>query len=473
MNNDWGSVFFVTIGKSFNQLGSLILIIVLARVLDVENYSTLRQFIFVGEFTSSIILFAMTDTLLYFTGINPSKKTQYVKSIFIYLLIALLVFILLLLALTKVIGDSFNNDLFSKHFYVFLPYLFYLVFLQYSSSVSVALNKTKSFVIFTFALLIIRILFIFFVFYMESISLSEVLCFYIFVSALLLVYAIFLTPFQNGFLSKKDFVNIFKFNLPLGASIITKKAQNLLDKFFVSFSQSVSRVGIYTNGTLEIPFIDNINSAVNSVYLKSMSTYCIENKYELAIFEWRKIFKVLISIFLPIFLFSFLFSEEVIVFLFSEKYKESAIIFQIFTFRILIKAFPFGMLIIASGFQRKIFHYSLISVFLSLFFAFIGNYFYAEKGIAMGVLVAMFVIFFKQLYDVIAIFETKIFKLFDFKHVFKTIILVSVLGLAAISTQVYFLNLFLSFSFYVVAYLVLGNILNIIDIKEIIKLIKK
>lgn len=97
-----------------------------------------------------------------------------------------------------------------------------------------------------------------------------------------------------------------------------------IDKFIISMLLSSEQTAIYINGTLNIPFLPVLFSALTSA---AMIQLAHNNSKELTLSVVKDVGKVLSSVAFPLCIFFFLFSHEFIVFFFSDKYVDSIPIF--------------------------------------------------------------------------------------------------------------------------------------------------
>lgn len=97
-----------------------------------------------------------------------------------------------------------------------------------------------------------------------------------------------------------------------------------IDKFIISMLLSNEQTAIYINGTLNIPFLPVLFSALTSA---AMIQLAHNNSKELTLSLVKDVGKVLSSVAFPLCIFFFLFSHEFIVFFFSDKYVASIPIF--------------------------------------------------------------------------------------------------------------------------------------------------
>lgn len=97
-----------------------------------------------------------------------------------------------------------------------------------------------------------------------------------------------------------------------------------IDKFIISMLLSNEQTAIYINGTLNIPFLPVLFSALTSA---AMIQLAHNNSKELTLSVVKDVGKVLSSVAFPLCIFFFLFSHEFIVFFFSDKYVASIPIF--------------------------------------------------------------------------------------------------------------------------------------------------
>ena len=97
-----------------------------------------------------------------------------------------------------------------------------------------------------------------------------------------------------------------------------------IDKFIISMLLSSEQTAIYINGTLNIPFLPVLFSALTTA---AMIQLAHKNSKEISLSVVKDVGKVLSSVAFPLCIFFLLFSHEFIVFFFSDKYVDSIPIF--------------------------------------------------------------------------------------------------------------------------------------------------
>ncbi|MBB3699813.1 oligosaccharide flippase family protein [Flammeovirga yaeyamensis] len=473
------SVAGITVSKSLNQIGALVFVIYLVRILSVDEYSTLRQFLFLGEFCASIIVFGFADTLFYFVGKYSEKSNKFIVTLFVYLAIASILLIVILISIKGLISYGFDNPLFSKFLIYYVINIFYLIFLHFVTSVCVLNKKVNLLLSFSLVIFVLRIICILFLNYIQQ-DIDDlfkyILLFHSFIGLCFFIFSILILPHfdsKNILLKKDELKHVLEFNLPIGTSIFARRVYNVLDKFIISLTSKVSELGVYVNGTLEVPFIENITVSINSVYLKKFTVYKSENKNELIIKEWREINALLFSIFFPVFLALLYYSQDIILFVFTDKFIGSVIIFQILTPKVLLRAFPMSCLLIPIGKQNVIFISSIISIIVIFILGFLGSYFLGYIGMSISVLFSLFTVFFYQLYVIKKGFSMKISGLINFLHYLKVVSLSLISLIPILIIENYFdLYFILSGCLFVLIYFLLGIKFKILDINKLKKVTK-
>lgn len=152
-----------------------------------------------------------------------------------------------------------------------------------------------------------------------------------FLSCLLALY-IKKIPFRKVVNTKSSltYKQIFAFSLPLMTASLWAIAIKSADQFFVSrwFGQEV--FADFSNGSLELPFVQMVLGAGGVVLLPLFSRYVVEggNKQEI-LSLWMRVTEKATYIIYPLVIYCWAFAPLIMTFLYGDQYETSAIYFRI------------------------------------------------------------------------------------------------------------------------------------------------
>lgn len=115
-----------------------------------------------------------------------------------------------------------------------------------------------------------------------------------------------------------------------------------VDKFLIFFLASNDTMAIYYNGTLQLPFIMTVFSAVSNAAIQILASHQDKN---IQVNMVKTVGKVLSAVMFPAFLYLMFFGKSLFVFFFSEKYLLSVPVFICSVMILPLRAYNFSMLL--------------------------------------------------------------------------------------------------------------------------------
>src|SRR5690606_38719849 len=126
---------------------------------------------------------------------------------------------------------------------------------------------------------------------------------------------------QQDFGNKQQMLSLWKH---LYIADIIQVSFLWVDKFLIFFLASKDTMAIYYNGTLQLPFIMTVFSAVANAAIQILAN---QQDKKIQVHMVKTVGKVLSSIMFPAFIYLMFFGEALFLFFFSEKYLPAVPVF--------------------------------------------------------------------------------------------------------------------------------------------------
>ncbi len=428
------NLFFLTVSQSLNQLTSLLVFIALSRALTQTEYGAMRSWVYIIEFSASIILFGLSDGLLALNkDYEENQKT--ITNISYYLFATTtLVSIIAWVVYRYQFANWQKTNFMPLHV---LLYAYSMMLFPLISTIAIIKKRIKAFIYFILFIIGIKAVTVGMV-YLKLINYHNVYLMYTALGVASLVYYLVLErkailAFRNFSFPKLSY--IIKYTTPLGLSILIKRSYTYLDKFVVSAFYNYKELAIYANGSIPIPFVDFYNSSVNSVYLKHFADYHREKKFGLIYEDFFKVSNDLLFFYFGVTFGVFSFAASIITFTFSMKYVASIIIFKILLVRNLFKAFPTGIMFIVYDKRRLLTVTSILTIVINIILIPGMKWMYGINGLPISIIITEFIVITWQLAICGKLFQNKAY-LKDLLKLIGTYCLIA----ATASAAVYFLG---------------------------------
>jgi len=431
MNNIFRNASFLIFARGAQSFISLITIMLLSRVLIINEYGMYRQFIFYGELICSLVVMGFPMSGSFFLA-KTNQRDQFEsianKILFSLFFLALLA-VLLFYSLTNLNFITYN---FSSFLFPFLFFLLFRVLNTFFDSPFIVLNKTKELVYINviIGLITLSVIAVYVWIFREysiiiyGITSIQIVRFFLF----LIIYtkSVRSLPCDNTSNIDVNYRDIIKFSFPLGLTALIGKINLYVDKLFVTYLLPVELFAIYSNGAIELPFIGIITGSITSSLLPAYSKFLSEDKpFEEKVFNvishWKKSGIIISTILFPLFMVVLIHYKFIVVFLYSETYIASAIIFLIYQLRLPVRALSYGSILMSFEKSHLITINSTISLFFNLIFNYIGFHFLGIKGLAIATVLTVYCMAILQIFQILKVTKIsfrELFPLVEFVKIF-------------------------------------------------------
>jgi O-antigen/teichoic acid export membrane protein len=385
----------VFLGTGGVQGAMLVMHVLMARFVSIEDYATLRQLFLFQAIIIAISFSSLPSSLLFFAGRSESQaeKWKYIKSgMFVVVVTGLLLFLSVYL-LRAPIAVAFNNDKLIDLIPWFSIVMGSSMLIGLLSPVLIAFDKTERQVYLSFVVAIVVTVPTILVAYGSG-SLQGIvftLAASNLAAALVVLLAIgrlgdFRVPVSMGDLwdgTLKLLAYMFPLMLAAAVSIIGLK----LDHFIVMQALTLAAYSVYSVGAIEIPIFSLVQNSITAVLLPEVARLIKEGQYDEATEIWRSaVYRGAVWTF-PIAAFCMVSGRPIVVLLFGQKYVDAGVIFSIFSALAIIRVMTFGLALRALGKTRIELVASTAYIFSSLGGAYLTATYIGLEGVALWVVV--------------------------------------------------------------------------------------
>jgi O-antigen/teichoic acid export membrane protein len=262
------------------------------------------------------------------------------------------------------------------------------------------------------------------------------------------------------------------FSIPLGVSSLVNQFNKNIDRFVVSFFLTEFALGQYHVGAQEVPIIRVIPFAVGSVLISRYVNFNIHQRREDLINLWHKSIEKVALLIIPLTIMFIVAAPEIISFVIETEetdYSGAIIPFQIYNLIVLIRVAHYGSMLQAFGDTRGILRLSLMLLGFNLVLSIPLTYYVGINGTALGTLIANLLYLYFILKRIGGHLQVPFYRVLPLLKYFRILALSSVIGIIiyVAKGQSYWqlsdgLTLLYSMLSFLLAYLVIGTMLNII-----------
>jgi O-antigen/teichoic acid export membrane protein len=329
-SNNTVQVFWIGIGSFSSFAISLVSAAILSRYFSKAEYGTYKQILYVYDTLLIVFTAGLPRVFNYFLPrYTLTQGKEIVLKISKVLFLSGLAFSVFLFAFSGVIADILKNPELSRGLKYFSPVPMLLlptlgiegIFSTYKKTVFIAIYDT----------LTRTLMFIFIIVPVMVFSKNYITAIYgwITVSVIILIIASFYKgiPFKGVKQEKSglSFKEILKYSLPLVSATIAAVIFRAANQFYISRYFGSEVFAEFSNGFVEIPFVQMIIGATSTVLMPVFSKIVYEKSDMSQITNlWRSTLQKSAILIYPIVIFFMFYSKEVVTIIYSETYSISS-----------------------------------------------------------------------------------------------------------------------------------------------------
>lgn len=361
---------WVAIGSFFSFIVGIVSPMVLARYFSKGDYGTYKQVMYVYSTLLSVFTLGLPKAYSYFL---PKYSQQYQKDIInkitrMFFLLGT-VFSLLLLLCAKPIAILLKNPDLEQALLYFSPTPFLLLPTMGLDSIFATFKKAKFlafYTIFTRVLTIVCIVLPVVLF--NGNYLSAIIGFDI-ASLITFFLSLFIKtwPVKNSEHKKADlsYHRIFQFSIPLVFASVWGMVINSASQFFISRYYGNEVFAEFSNGFMELPFVNMILGAIAVVLLPVFSGLDRgEGLSDNTLSIWSSALKKSAMMIFPMLVFSIFFAKPIMTCMYGDNYTQSSIYFQIKNISGLFIIIPFYPILLSIGKTKEYANIHMLIAFL-------------------------------------------------------------------------------------------------------------
>lgn len=389
----------------FNTGAQFLLVIILSRYFNKEDYATFRQLFLPSEIIAPLLGLGLSSSIFYFYPRYSNKLKLLISSLTLVLISCLIFELLLVCGLDEIISISFKNESLLKYFY----YLGFFSFFSLSNTILYSYfileNKVRVNIIVNFIFNFLLLVFLFILVTNTKNIEGAILLRTLIYGVSFITMLIMSKPFKRFQYSLDEFLSdlrtIFIYSFPISLSLLLGVISYQIDKIIVSSFCSTGEYAMYVNGAFEIPVIAIVTSSIAGASFGLFTQFCKEKQFDKANDLFNRISLASAIIIFPCFIFLFFYSKETIILIFGKKYIESYFVFEVYLLLLPIRIIQYGNVLIALGKTNVLLFRSIIELVISAASSIFLFKLFGYKGIVFGTVIA--VLFWTVPYNLIII----------------------------------------------------------------------
>jgi len=360
--------------------------LVLVRLINKEAYGVYLQFLFIGQFLATILVFTIPSSLYFFFPNSGKKLNQLISQTYFSIFLIAIIFIPLYYFFGFQFSVFFEEGIFGK-FYVALGFFIFFITVSTLTEHLFVIEKRSDYVIYyniIFSLTrILSLMGSFLIFKSIFAMMWALVIIRGLMSIFLFVYLrrnYSISPYFKHW-NKSYLVSQVRYTLPLGMASIVNQIGKKIDRFILSVFFSSGDFAIYSIANYKVPIVNLLFPSVSNVIIPQIAKNREEGNIEEVKRLWHKMIVVLGNITIPTVIYFFLIARPLITFLFTDQYVDAVNVYRIFLLSMLILILRGTTIILSYGYTKFILY---IQVFYMIFSIITGYFLIKSFGLYGG-----------------------------------------------------------------------------------------
>lgn len=376
------------LGNTLYALFSLLSVAMLAQILDLQAYGTIRYLIGIAGIAVLFISLGFSQALYYFGSANMNELPAYLRAN------RLLLWVLSLICLIPLAirPEWFFGSLWQSQ--MLIPVLGFVLVSGLAScdlQIMLLLDKAKIYFINVLGFFALRMLG-FYIAYQQQLPMDAYL-WIIFLSTAL-PYAInrycilrFSGTYSAVPLSPLA-LNLWKYSWPIGVALLMGTLMNQTDRIILlQFFGDATEIAILSNGNFELPLISSLALSFSTIALPSMIRF-FENRDFSQILETRHRYQVQVSkVLFPLVLVVVLWADRIVLTIFGSNYEQSIPLFQVYSLSYFLRFTAYHDVFLLSKKSKLITLIQAIELCAHVALTFLGLHFFGLIGASYAILI--------------------------------------------------------------------------------------
>lgn len=363
---------WIALGSFFSFIVAIVSPMILSRYFEKADYGTYKQVMYVYSTLLAVFTLGLPRSYAYFIPKFDKDYTYDIIKKVTYIFFGLgFSFSIFLLLGSSLIGDLLNNNDLGYALIIFSPTPFFLLPTMGLDGIYAAIKQTRKFAIYTVITKILTILFTIIPVLLFDCTFIGALIGFDMASIASLLLAVYLIKleFKNriNFRCDLKYKDIFSFSLPLlyasfWGMLIASSSQYFISRYFGN-----EEFADFSNGFIELPFVNMIITSIGAVLLPEFSA---NNKGGILTQEtfsiWKNALIKSAKVIFPMLIFSVFFARLFMVCMYGDIYESSTIYFQIKNLSGLFFIIPFAPILLSMGKTKQYANIHLVVAILMI-----------------------------------------------------------------------------------------------------------
>lgn len=409
---------YLAIQDTLKKLFAMVLFILLARYLTIEEFGQYQQIILITGLFTSIFSAGLPVAISYFHGQSEKYrlKISVYKRFFITQIILSLIAVIVYISISSYLSTVMKNNYLHELSFLIILILFSNTTIELFKNLSTVTHKLRFFLLSTSTISFISVLVsISILIYTNDIFyLISSLAFFSLLTFLILVrknLKFFFIKTKRKLINKKE----LNYVIAMGSVALVSIINVYIDQIMVSFMLPLSDYSNIRIGSFQIPFIGIITGSLLTVMVPIISRYYSESKYDNIITTWAQSIEKSTVLLVPIVIFCLVYANEIIINFFGDKYIGAIIIFQVYMFQWLRAVVIFGGIMGAIGLEKELFKNTAIITILNIILNYVMISIYGVIGAAITTTLLNYLALFLLVNKIDKKLPKKFYSYFPFK----------------------------------------------------------
>lgn len=451
--------FLLSAHRLTRSISTLIVTMLLARTLTIEEMGIYQLILIVTITVSSFVPFEMPTSFSYFfnkTNDLDQKNRVITNTVTALFFLGLLTFGIIIFG--KGSGLFLSDQTFDPYVIWVGLWCFALITGSYLENLYVSTENAKLFSLFSLVYYFVYFSTVAYVIYSSG-SLLLIVQLISMLETVRLISLKFLFIAKHPVAAKLDVALLktqTRYTLAAGAVTAITVLNAYTDKVLVHLFYPIKDFAVFAIAAREIPFVFTITASVVTAMLPKLSSmYNVSQDSLGALALWKNTSKVLAIIIFPMFWILIFYHQEYISIIYSSNYLTGTTIFLIYLIKFPLGFTVFYTLLLISGKQKLVLKNTVVVVGLNLILSIIGIYIWGMYGVASATVLTAFLGAYLQQKDVCKVFNIKQKDLLPYMMIIRTFLLSGIASLG-IFYLIDFLPIHVFIRFFIGGLLVMG-----------------
>jgi len=390
-----GGTFAYLVSNVIEGAFALLFTIILVRLISQHDFGAWRQFISLFFIGSSILVFGLPKSLLYFysTAGTTERSRIAIRSLILILLLSLFS-AALFFSIRGFIADAYSSPALSTYAGLFSLYLLLYFPLLIFQSLLIAAGRRRQLAIWKTAFAVTRLSTLLYV-YLAGGTLLNLLVILVVHQALQLAVSLIIYLRISGFRVSglwSGSAPQMRYSSHVTLQSIAGGFMREVDKILVSVHYTPERFAPYAVGARELPLIDLIPYAVGDAITPELSNFHLKKQISDFLDLWHRWLKRISIVIYPLLGLIIFQHRQIITVLYTADYVEGAIPLLIFGLIIPLRLTSFQQIVLAMNQSRAVVIGSIMGLVINLIIGYAAIRTIGIVGPAFGVLIAEWIL---------------------------------------------------------------------------------